>query len=53
VRIKTVRQTGTFEQALRNYNVAPARFEEMGILNGMRLTDNVTQGMLIKVVERG
>ena len=53
VRIKSVRQTGTFEQALRNYNIAPARFEEMGILNGMRLTDNVTQGMLIKVVERG
>lgn len=53
VRIKTVRQTGTFEQALRNYNVAPARFEEMGILNGMRLTDNVTQGSLIKVIERG
>lgn len=52
VRIKTVRQSGTLEEALRSYNVAPNRMEEFAILNGMRRTDRVTQGSLIKVIEQ-
>ncbi|WP_207426296.1 M48 family metalloprotease [Pedobacter sp. SYSU D00535] len=51
VRVKTVKQTGTLEQALRSYNVAATRLEEHAVLNGMKLTDRVTQGMLFKVVE--
>ena len=51
VRIKTVRQTGTLQQALLNYKVQNKRMEEIAILNGMNLTDRITQGSLIKVIE--
>ncbi len=50
IRIKTVNQTGTLEQALRSYNMPEARLQELAILNGMELKDTVTQGMLIKTV---
>jgi len=52
VRVKTVRQDATFEQAMRNYNVPDRRIEEFAILNGMRRTDRVSAGSLIKVIER-
>lgn len=52
VRIKTVKQAGTLQQTLVNYKVASKRLEEMAILNGMNLTDRVSQGSLIKVVEQ-
>jgi predicted Zn-dependent protease len=51
VRIKNVRQDGTLEQALRNYNVQEKRLQEFAILNGKLLTDRVTAGTLIKVIE--
>lgn len=53
VRIKTVASATTLQQALRNLRVPDNRLEEMAILNGMRLTDQVAAGTLIKVVERG
>jgi predicted Zn-dependent protease len=52
VRIKTVRDNSTLEQALRGFNVPDRRVEEMAILNGMKRTDRVTQGMLIKVISQ-
>ena len=52
VRIKTVRQDGTLEQALRNYNVLEKRLQEFAILNGKLLTDRVPAGSLIKVIEQ-
>ncbi|MHB1178676.1 MAG: hypothetical protein ACYCZO_10140, partial [Daejeonella sp.] len=52
VRIKTVRQAGTVQQAFVSYKVPGKRMEEMAILNGMNLTDRVTQGSLIKVIEQ-
>lgn len=51
VRIKTVRQEGTLDQSLRSFNVPAKRLEEFSLLNGMKLTDKVTAGMLIKVIE--
>ena len=51
VRIKTVRQDGTLEQALRNNNVQEKRLQEFAILNGKLLTDRVTAGSFIKVIE--
>jgi predicted Zn-dependent protease len=51
VRIKTVAQTGTLEQAFTRLNVPEKRRKELSILNGMQLTDRVQQGMLIKVIE--
>ena len=50
VRIRTVNQTATLQQVLRSFNVPDRRMEELSILNGMRLTDQVQQGTLIKIV---
>ncbi|NEU08679.1 M48 family metalloprotease [Flavihumibacter sp. R14] len=51
VRIKTVKQTGSLQQAFVTYNVPSKRYEEFAIINGMKLTDQVAQGSLIKVIE--
>jgi len=51
IRIKTINSNITLEQALRNYSVTDSkRLEELSILNGMRLTDRVTPGMMIKTI---
>ncbi|HET9278125.1 MAG TPA: hypothetical protein VFN95_08050, partial [Flavitalea sp.] len=52
VRLKTVSSATTLEQALRNNKVEAKRLEEMAILNGMKLTDRVEQGTMIKVIEQ-
>jgi len=52
VRIKTVKQNSTLQQALQSFNVPSKRFEEFAIVNGMKLTDRVAQGSLIKVIEQ-
>ena len=51
IRVKTVAQAGTLDQVLRNYKMPAARLEELAIVNGMKLSDRVAQGTLIKVVE--
>lgn len=51
VRIKTVQQNGTLGHALSNYGVKQKQLEEVAVLNGMALNDQVQKGMLIKVVE--
>lgn len=51
IRVKTVQQDGTLEQALKSYKVDAKRMEEFSILNGLKLSDNVSKGSLIKVVE--
>jgi predicted Zn-dependent protease len=50
IRIKTVQKTGSLKQALSNYKVAESRMEELSILNGMQLSDQVQQGSLIKII---
>ncbi len=50
VHIKTVSQNGSLEQTLRIFNVPVIKLEEHAILNGMKLTDQVTKGTFIKVV---
>ena len=51
VRIKTVNQATTLEQALRSFGVQDnKRLEEMAVLNGMKLKDRVTAGTLVKVI---
>ncbi len=52
VRIKTVKQASTLDQALRSFNTPSARLEELAILNGMKLTDRLSSGTLIKVIEK-
>lgn len=50
VRIKTVPQQMTLQAALQSFNMPKERFEELAILNGMLLTDQLSKGTLIKVV---
>lgn len=52
VRIKTVSRAATLDQLLRQYKVQDKRLEEMAVLNGMSLKDQVASGTLIKVIER-
>ena len=46
----TVRQGGTFSQVMSNLKVPSKRHEELAILNGMELTDQVKQGSKLKMV---
>ncbi len=50
VRIKTVAQAGTLKQVLTSFNMPAARHEELAILNGMALNEQVAGGTKIKVV---
>jgi predicted Zn-dependent protease len=50
VRIRTVNSATTLEQALRTYNTPQNKLQELAILNGMNLTDRLSQGTLIKVI---
>jgi predicted Zn-dependent protease len=52
VRIKTVQQNGTLSQALTGFGVTQKRLEELAVLNGMTLNEQVEKGMLVKVIER-
>ena len=52
VQLKTVRNATTLEQAFRDNRVDAKRLEEMAILNGMKLTERVEAGTIIKVIER-
>jgi predicted Zn-dependent protease len=51
IRVKTVPSAGTLSQALTSLHVDPKRMEEVSIVNGMMLDDQVQRGMLIKVIE--
>ena len=50
MRIKTIGQSTTLEQALRGFGVDQKRHEEMAVLNGMKLKDKLTSGTLIKII---
>ena len=51
IRIKTVNQSANFSQVMTGFGTPESRLEELAILNGMNLTDQVEKGMLIKTVE--
>jgi len=50
IKIKTVSQSMTLQAAFQNFGMPAERFEELALLNGMLLTDQLSKGMLIKVV---
>lgn len=52
VRIKTVPRNGTLQSTLQNFGVSQNRMQELSILNGLELNEQVTKGTLIKVVEK-
>jgi predicted Zn-dependent protease len=51
IRIKTVQQNTTMSDVLRSYKVDEKRMEEVAILNGMQLSDKLSKGTLIKIIE--
>jgi predicted Zn-dependent protease len=50
VRVRSVGSSGTLAQAFRNLGVAEGKLEDIAVLNGMKLTDNITAGTLVKVI---
>nr|MDQ3101717.1 peptidase M48 [Bacteroidota bacterium] len=52
IKIETVAQRRTLGQVLKGYQVPEARLEELAILNGMQLDENVDKGTLIKTIKR-
>ncbi len=52
IRLKTVTQPTALNQVLRQYKVPEKRLEELAVVNGMKLTDQVPAGTLIKVIEQ-
>jgi predicted Zn-dependent protease len=50
IKIVTVSQGTTLSQALRSNKVPDARMNELAVLNGMQLTDQVSSGTMIKVI---
>ncbi|MEO8794582.1 MAG: M48 family metalloprotease [Daejeonella sp.] len=50
IRLKTVSSTQTLQQVLKANNTTDKRLNELAILNGMKLTDKVAPGTLIKIV---
>ena len=50
IKIQTVRTTGTLSAALKSFNVPSNRLNELSIVNGMQLSEQVTKGDLIKTV---
>lgn len=52
IRIKTVSKPGNFSSVLQGYGInTSAGKREHAILNGMELTDQLTSGTLIKIIE--
>lgn len=51
VHIKTVNENTTLGRALKSFNVPDQRIDELSILNGMKASDKIARGTLIKVIE--
>lgn len=52
LRMKTVNKAMTLEAALKSFSMPDNRFEEIALLNGMLLSDQIPANTMIKVIER-
>lgn len=52
IHIHSVAQSGTLSSAFREAGLDAKKFNEMAIVNGMELSDQVTRGTLIKVLKK-
>lgn len=50
IKIKTIPKQMTLQEAFQHFGIPTERYEELSLLNGMQLTDQVDKGMLIKVI---
>ncbi|NOY79280.1 MAG: M48 family metalloprotease [Calditrichaeota bacterium] len=51
--IRKVARTSSLEQALKAFGVSGKDREKLALLNGMKLTDTVQAGTLLKIVKKG
>ncbi len=51
IKIASVQRTGTLGSTLQSFRMPQEKMEELSLLNGMELNDQVKSGMLIKLVE--
>ena len=52
IKVASVQRTGTLQSAFQNLGVSNRDMNELAIVNGMELSDNVTAGMLIKIFSK-
>lgn len=52
IHIESINSPMTLSAALRNAGIKSDRFEEMAIVNGMQLSDQLKRGQLIKVLKK-
>lgn len=52
IKIVTVGSDATLKDVMVQYKIAPERYEEIAILNGMQQTTAVKKGMLVKMLEK-
>ncbi|WP_299757007.1 M48 family metalloprotease [uncultured Pontibacter sp.] len=52
IQIVTVQQPASLSQIFQNNNVSKDRMEELAILNGLELTDQVERGTMIKLISK-
>lgn len=52
IHIESINSPTTLSAALRNAGISSDRFEEMAIVNGMQLSDQLQRGQLIKVLKK-
>ncbi len=52
IKVVDVKSDGTLGQALNAYSIPTTRHRELGVVNGMDVTDRVTAGMKIKIVSK-
>jgi predicted Zn-dependent protease len=50
IRLKTVKTSTTVENALKGFSVPSSKLDEHALLNGMKLTDKVPRGTMLKVI---
>ena len=50
IRLKTVTKTQTLEQVLKSYKVEDRKLNQLAILNGLKLSDKIAPGTMIKVI---
>jgi predicted Zn-dependent protease len=50
IRLKTVSQTQTLQQVLKSYKVEDKKLNQLAILNGLKLSDKIAPGTLIKLI---
>ncbi len=53
IKIETAKQTASLQFIMKSFNMPEDKMEALSLLNGMKLTDKVQQGTLIKTLVKG